>query len=134
MMNNCVIYGLSLCIIKKEASYFRICVNNWDWQPVGSGRNLVLTGCIVMMTPPRKTVSILNFPDSNYSLNHRSPSKNDCRFQFLSIVLPGLLGRQGSLFGRFFFFCWLSLGLVVWPRLGCPFVSQNPGEVYAFLL
>ena len=26
------------------------------------------------------------------------------------------------------FFCWLSLGLVVWPREGDPFVSQNPRE------
>ena len=29
------------------------------------------------------------------------------------------------------FFCWLSLGLVVWPRLCDLFVSQNPREVYA---
>ena len=31
----------------------------------------------------------------------------------------------GFLFLSFFFFCWLSLGLVVWPRLVDPFVSQN---------
>ena len=30
----------------------------------------------------------------------------------------------------FFFFFWLSLGLVVWFKLGDPFVSQNPREVY----
>ena len=30
-----------------------------------------------------------------------------------------------------FFFSWLSLGLVVWPRLGDLFVSQNSREVYA---
>ena len=29
------------------------------------------------------------------------------------------------------FFCWPSLGLVVWPKLGDPFVSQNPIEVCA---
>ena len=28
------------------------------------------------------------------------------------------------------FFCCLSLGLIIWPRLGDPFVSQNPREVY----
>ena len=28
-----------------------------------------------------------------------------------------------------FSFCWLSLGLIVWPRLGNIFVSQNPREV-----
>ena len=27
-----------------------------------------------------------------------------------------------------FFCCWLSLGLVVWPRLDDPFVFQNPSE------
>ena len=32
---------------------------------------------------------------------------------------------SGSLF---FFFCWLSLGLIVWPRLGDPFVFQNTRE------
>ena len=30
-----------------------------------------------------------------------------------------------------FFFYWLSLGLVIWPRLGDPFVSQNPEKVCA---
>ena len=30
-----------------------------------------------------------------------------------------------------FFFSWLSRGLVVWPRLGVPFVSQNPREFTA---
>ena len=29
------------------------------------------------------------------------------------------------------FFNWLSLGLVVWPRLGDPFVSENPKELCA---
>ena len=28
-------------------------------------------------------------------------------------------------------FCWLSLSQVIWPRLGDPFVSQNPREVFA---
>ena len=29
------------------------------------------------------------------------------------------------------FFCWLSLGLIVWPRLNHPFVSKNPRELCA---
>ena len=32
----------------------------------------------------------------------------------------------------FFFFFWLSQGLVIWPRLGDPFVHQNTREVCAF--
>ena len=36
-----------------------------------------------------------------------------------------------SVCSLFFFFFWLLLGLVVWPRLDDPFVSQNPKEVCA---
>ena len=32
---------------------------------------------------------------------------------------------------RQFFFCCISLGLVIWSRLGDPFVSQNPRELFA---
>ena len=53
-------------------------------------------------------------------------------FHFLLFSLCGLPGRQNPRIGRsfFFFFCiWLSL--VVWPRLGDSFVSQNRREVCA---
>ena len=71
-------------------------------------------------------------------------------FTFLSVLLCGQPERQSPLFGRFsFFFCFflgggcsfffffffylllLSLGLVVWLRLGDPFESQNPREFCA---
>ena len=49
---------------------------------------------------------------------------------FISIFLFfGLFVFGGGCF--VFFFCWLSQGLVVWPRLGDPFVSQNPKEFCA---
>ena len=56
-------------------------------------------------------------------------------FRFLSVLPCGQLKRQSPQFSSFsfsffFLFCWLSLGLCVWPRLGDPFVSQNPREVY----
>ena len=49
-------------------------------------------------------------------------------FCSLSVLLGRLPGRQSPLFSRFafFFLCWLSLRLVVWPGLGDPFVSQIP--------
>ena len=50
----------------------------------------------------------------------------DISFSFLSLLLCYLLGQQSPLFGRFSLFCWLSPGLVVWPRLNDPFVSPNP--------
>ena len=48
---------------------------------------------------------------------------NYLSFHFLLILLCGLPGRQSPQFGRFSF-CWLSLGLVVYPRLGDLLVSQ----------
>ena len=43
-------------------------------------------------------------------------------FRFPSILLCSQPGHRRSQFGKFFFF---SLNLVVWPRLGDPFVFQN---------
>ena len=53
-------------------------------------------------------------------------------FHFL---FSGVWKRQNPLHDKFFSY-WLTLGLVVWPRLGDPLVSQNPREFYAshFLL
>ena len=44
-------------------------------------------------------------------------------FQFYSVV-----SRDSKVhnLASFLFFVWLSLGLVFWPRLDDPFVSQNP--------
>ena len=50
---------------------------------------------------------------------------------FLLFSLCSLLGWQSSLFGRFTFFWWRSLRLVIWLSLGDPFVSQNPSEISA---
>ena len=49
-------------------------------------------------------------------------------FRFLSVWPNGQLGRKIPLFGRFTVFCWLSQDLVLWLRLGDPFVSQNLRE------
>ena len=48
---------------------------------------------------------------------------------YLSFCFPSVL-PQSPQCGRFSFSCWISLGLVVWPRLDDPFISQNPIEVY----
>ena len=47
-------------------------------------------------------------------------------FRFLSVLLLDQPKWQDLLFGSFFHFCLLSLGLVVWPRLDDLFVFQNP--------
>ena len=61
-----------------------------------------------------------------------------CFHFFLSILLRGIARRQSRQFARFsffffffffFFFCWLSLGLVIGPRIGELFVSQSPREI-----
>ena len=46
----------------------------------------------------------------------------------ITLISPSL---SCSIFSRFSFFCWPSLGLVVWPRFDTPFVSQNPKEFCA---
>ena len=54
--------------------------------------------------------------------------------RFLSVLSSGHPKLQSPLFSRVFwvfFFFFLSLGLVVWPRIDDPFVSQNPKEFYA---
>ena len=59
-------------------------------------------------------------------------------FRFLSILR---CSQQSPQFGKFysffifyflFFCCWLLLGLVVWPRLGDLFISQNNRGVCVF--
>ena len=53
-------------------------------------------------------------------------------FCFLSIFLCGQAEWQNPQFGWFLFCCSLSQGLVIWPRLSNPFVSQNPNDFCAF--
>ena len=56
------------------------------------------------------------------------------RSRFLSLFLLSFgftlrsVGRAKSTILQVPFFCWLLLGLVVWPSLGDLFVSQNPRE------
>ena len=51
-------------------------------------------------------------------------------FPFLRALSWGLSGRQSPLFGRSPFYCWLSLCMVIWSRLGDP-LSQNPKKLCA---
>ena len=39
---------------------------------------------------------------------------------------------KSTIFQGFFFFCWLLKGLVVWTRIGDPFVCQSPLGVYVY--
>ena len=52
-------------------------------------------------------------------------------FSLSFIYTPWSVRTAKSTIRQVLFFCWLSLGLVVWPRLGDPFVSQNPKEFCA---
>ena len=46
-------------------------------------------------------------------------------FCFLSDLPCDHPEEQNPQFGKFSFSCWLLLGLIVWPKFGDPFVSQN---------
>ena len=55
-------------------------------------------------------------------------------FCFPSVLPCGQPRQESQLlngFFFFFFFFWLSVGLVVWPKLGDPFVFQTPREFSA---
>ena len=49
----------------------------------------------------------------------------------LGTIAKGLVKGPEDL--EIYFFCWLSIGLLVWPGLGDLFVSQNAKEFYATL-
>ena len=54
------------------------------------------------------------------------------RSRYFSFAFSFILGSAKSTVRQvLFFFCWPSLGLVVWPRLDDPFVFQNPRELCA---
>ena len=66
-----------------------------------------------------------------YSFFFNSPARSRyLSFRFLSILLCGRAAQQIPQFGKFFFSCWLLLGLVVLSKLSNPFVSQNTKGVY----
>ena len=53
-------------------------------------------------------------------------------WQGLGTYVSGLPGLWSLPYGCFFFFfCWLTQYLVIWPRLGDPFVSQNSRVICA---
>ena len=52
-------------------------------------------------------------------------------FRFLLFFSVVCLNGNFHYSASFIFCCWLSLCLVIWPRLGNPLVSQNPREVCA---
>ena len=68
------------------------------------------------------TVSFFMFHSYSFLVLWQGRSTN-LLFRFLSVLSSGQLERQNPLFSRFtffffsFFFCWLSLDLIVWPRL-----------------
>ena len=80
--------------------------------------NLLVTvpSALFQMVSPSHSWLIVFFSSLVRYLFLFSPSFN---------VLCCLLGRQSTQFGNFSVFCWLSLGLIVWPRLGDLSVSQN---------
>ena len=47
-----------------------------------------------------------------------------------SFILWSAGTAKSTILHILFFFCWLLLGLVIWPRLGDPCICQSPIEVY----
>ena len=76
-----------------------------------------------------------HIPQFVFFFNSLARSSYLSHFSLSSSFTQWSAGRQSPLYGRFSslsFFCRLSQGLVVWPRLDDSFVSQNPKEFCAF--
>ena len=108
----------------------------------------VLNNAVVWMVSTRPPTSKSSGPFSNplvtvpnapvtigiivTSMLHRFPIPYPGRgtylsFHILSVLFCGQPGQQNRLFCKFsFFFCWLLLGLVLWPRIGDPCVCRSP--------
>ena len=64
--------------------------------------------------------------------NSRARSRYLSFFAFSFNFILWSAGTEKATIRQVLFFCWLLIGLVIWSRLGEPFVSQNPREVCAF--
>ena len=81
-----------------------------------------------LMTVPRAPITIGMTVTFMFLSFFQFPSKVQVLiflFIFFQLLLHGQLGQQSLKFSKFFSFCWLSLGLVVWTRLGNPLISWN---------
>ena len=121
------------------------------WQ---SGFSRVYSNCCCSCSFERKIIkvgqsshkmysnNVLNIPESMTILNAHTKNvwklivfTSYLSFHFISVLPSGQPERQSPLFSRFslfiYLFFWLSLILVVWTRIGDPFVSQNPRGICA---
>ena len=73
-------------------------------------------------------LSLFSLSDSFTLLSTRSKKSTIRQVLFLSFFLSLFLFIYLFIYFIYLFFFWLSLGLVVWPTLDDPFVSQNPKE------
>ena len=110
-LNNAVVWMVSTCpLISKSSNHFTNLFVTVPSKPV-------ITGITV-------TFTFHNF----FSSLARS-----WNLSLFSLSFSFILWSVGikSIIRQVLVFCRLSLGLVVWPRLGGPFISENPREVCA---
>ena len=109
-LNNAVVF-----IVSTQSSYFQVLpsLNQsfGDWTP----RTPITISCPTVILIPL-SFSSLSFKFTQCSAGRAKPTI----LQVLFFVV---------FFFFVLFFCWLSNGLVDWPRLGYPFVYQNPRGV-----
>ena len=85
-----------------------------------------------LVTVPKAPITIALIVTFMFHIFFNSLAKSRYLF-FFSLSFSFILwtaGKAKSTILQILFFCWLLLGLVFWPRLGDPFVCQNPIGVY----
>ena len=86
-----------------------------------------------LVTLPRAPITLgitVTFMFNSFSVLLQGPG-TFFTFCLASIVLCNLKIRQSPQRGFLFVSCWISLGHVVYPRLGDPFMYKNPTEFRA---
>ena len=89
-----------------------------------------------LVTVPKAAITIDIIVTFVFHFLKKFPSKVDVLillftfFQFYSVVSPGRKANNLAISLFSFFFYWLLLGLVFWPRFGNPSVCQSPMVCY----
>ena len=101
---------------------------------------MIFTRPLISKSPSPCTYSLVIVPKATFTISITVTFMSWSIFSvfsqglgtYLSFCFPcGQLEYQSPLFSRlFFFYCWLSLGLIVWTRLHDPFLSQNNWNSY----
>ena len=94
---------------------------------------MAFTFLVIFKSYSKSTIPLLTVPKASFTTGINVTFiflnlffNSLARSKYLSFFSLFQNGQQSPQFCKVSLFCWLSLGMFVWPRLGDTFVSQNP--------